>query len=85
MRKIIDENGYLALDEFVADMPSFKRILADNRITDEEFIEQAQHVLTLIRKVDDALDEPERELVWNMLGELAVLFELQAIREGDGV
>ena len=85
MRKIINDDGYLALDEFVAGMPSYRCILEDKRITDEELEEQAQHVLRLIREVDETLDEHEREQVWNMIGELAVLFELHAIREGDGI
>jgi hypothetical protein len=81
MKPMIDENGYLALDEFVYAMPSFKSIMEDKRVTEEEMENQVQVVMALIRKVDQTLGESDRDLVWNMVGELSVLFELHAIQE----
>lgn len=81
MKTVIDENGFLALDEYVAAMPSFRRILEDKQITDEELAEQAKLVVSLAKEVDDVLGERERELVWRMVGEMAVLFELHSLQE----
>lgn len=81
MRSIIDENGYLALDEYVCSMPSYQRILEDKQITDEELTDQAQQVVSLVKEVEETLGQRERELVWRMVGELSVLFELHKLRE----
>jgi hypothetical protein len=83
MRSIIDENGYLAIDEYVAAMPSYQRILEDKQITDEEFVDQAELVVSLVKEVEETLGEHERDLVWRMVGELAVLFELHTLQKEE--
>jgi hypothetical protein len=69
--------GLLLFDEYVAEMPSFKKIMADQVITDEEFFQQASHVAGLFKDLETRLAPAEAVLVTEALCELAVLNALQ--------
>ncbi len=81
MKKLFDETtGYLMLDEVIMDAPSFKMIMADNVITDEEIIKQANTVIELLRSLDEKLNSDEKELAVKAITEIAVLYEINARR-----
>jgi hypothetical protein len=84
MKNFIDEEtGLFALDEMILEMPSYQRILEDKQTTDEEFVDQAELVVSLVKEVEETLGEHERDLVWRMVGELAVLFELHTLQKEE--
>lgn len=84
MKKLFDEStGLLLLDEMVYSMPSFQKIMEDNMITDEEIMNQSEVVVDLLKKIDTELNEEERELVIKTICEMAVLYQLHAIRVGE--
>lgn len=76
-----ERSGMLLLDEVVAGMPSFKKIVADDVVTDEEMAEHAERVVALLKRLEGELAPPVRALVTEVLGELAVLQALQRHRE----
>lgn len=70
------DTGVLLLDEYVMEMPTFKKIMADEVVTTEEMISQAQRVTSLLRELEGKLSAEDKELVTQALCELAVLHAL---------
>ncbi len=83
MKKLFDETtGYLLLDEIVFNRSSFQTIMEDNTITDDEVIKQANAVVTLLKKLDAKLDGEEKKLVIDAISEIAVLYQINALKGG---
>jgi hypothetical protein len=74
------ETGTLLLDEYVLEMDSYRRIVEDDTITDDELVEQTQRVTSLLRQLEETLSPEARALATEALGELAVLNALQIKR-----
>lgn len=73
------ETSVLRLDEIVSQMPSFKRIMEDGVVTEQEFGEQAHLVSACIRELESVLSPQVKPLVTKTICELAVLFMIQKI------
>lgn len=81
MTKLFDEtNGLLLLDELVFSMPSFQKIMEDNKVTDDEIMEQSEVVVDLLKKVDATLKKEDRDLVLKAICEMAVLYQLNYMK-----
>jgi hypothetical protein len=74
------ETGTLLLDEYVVEMDSYRRIVEDETITDDELVEQTQRVTSLLQQLEGALSPEDKALATEALGELAVLNALQVKR-----
>jgi hypothetical protein len=74
------ETGTLMLDEYVVEMDSYRRIVEDETITDDELVEQTQRVASLLRQLEEALSPEAKAIATEALGELAVLNALQVKR-----
>jgi len=72
------ETGALLLDSYVAETPSFLKILEDGIVTSHDVSMQAIRVATLLKELDATLDPAARTLVTHLLTELSVLHALQA-------
>ena len=74
------ETGTLLLDEYVAELDSYRRIVEDETITDDELDEQIQRVTSLLRQLEETLSPEAKAIATEALGELAVLNALQVKR-----
>ena len=74
------ETGTLMLDEYVLEMDSYRRIVEDETITDDELLEQIQRVTSLLRQLEETLSPEAKAIATEALGELAVLNALQVKR-----
>jgi hypothetical protein len=74
------ETGTLLLDEYVAEMDSYRRIVEDETITDAELDAQTQRVTSLLRQLEETLSPEAKAVATEALGELAVLNALQVKR-----
>jgi hypothetical protein len=74
------ETGTLLLDEYVLEMDSYRRIVEDEAITDDELVEQTQRVASLLRQLEESLSPEAKAIATEALGELAVLNALQVKR-----
>ena len=74
------ESGTLMLDEYVVQMDSYRRIVEDETITDDELDEQIQRVTSLLRQLEETLSPEAKAIATEALGELAVLNALQVKR-----
>jgi hypothetical protein len=75
------ESGFLKLDEYVADVPSFKKIMADDIVTDEEVTKHSEQVVTLLKELDTTLPDDIKEKVMEALCQLSVLYAIQRVYE----
>jgi hypothetical protein len=70
----------LLFDNYVTEMPSFKRITEDTVITNEEVTQQWQRVITLLKNLEGMLSPEAKDAATDALCELAVLNVLQLRR-----
>ncbi len=81
MKRFDAETGYLLLDEVVESKDSFKKIMEDGIITDEEMEDQVNRVIDRLKTMEEILSDNEKTLVLDAISELAVLYEMNARRE----
>ena len=74
MLSLFDENGLLDIDSMVADMPSFRNIMEDGIVTDEEIAAQSKAVVDLLHKVEESCTPGQLALFKEALAELSVLY-----------
>ena len=74
------QTGTLLLDEYVAELHSYRRILEDGTITDDELAEQTQRVTSLLQQLEGSLSPEVKAIATVALGELTVLNALQVKR-----
>jgi flagellin-specific chaperone FliS len=74
------QTGTLLLDEYVAELDSYRRILEDGTITDDELAEQTQRVTSLLQQLEGSLSPEVKAIATVALGELTVLNALQVKR-----
>lgn len=68
-----DEHGMLNIDEMVLEQQSFKKIMADDIVTDVELQEQGQLVADLYKEVEKNCNEEQLALIKRLIAESAVL------------
>jgi flagellin-specific chaperone FliS len=74
------ETGTLMLDEYILEMDSYRRIVEDETISDDELDEQIQRVTSLLSQLEETLSPEAKAIATEALGELAVLNALQVKR-----
>ena len=74
MNKIIlDENGFIDLDELVMNNASFKSIMQDGVVSNQEVVVQNERVIALLGKIERMCNEEQCEAIRELLAELSVL------------
>ncbi len=82
MKKLFDEEtGYLIIDELAMKRDSYRKVLEDNVVTEDELKEQADLVIDYLKRLDQKLDDEEKELVTDLICEMAVLYEISRLTE----
>ncbi|NNF57208.1 MAG: hypothetical protein HKN04_03115 [Rhodothermaceae bacterium] len=71
------ETGMLMLDEYVSEMPSYRRILADEVVSEQEYRDHAEQTVNLLRRLEETLPDDAKALATEALCELAVLYALE--------
>lgn len=81
-----DQNGMLDLDEIVADNASFKKIMEDGIVSEDEIKEQSDRVISKLKDMESKYDEKTLQEVRDLISEFSVLYaiyeqySLQSIR-----
>ena len=52
MNTFFDTTGSLNLDDLIMQKPSFRQIMADGKVTEEELQQQSQHVKTILHEME---------------------------------
>ena len=83
---IFNEQGFIDIDEMIAQEPSFQKIMADGIVTDNELKQQSELLISLLREVENRFSEEDQQLVKKLFAETNVLsviyhqYSLQNIR-----
>jgi len=84
MKRLFDEeNGLLLLDEIVYDSPSYQALMDGHMVIDDEIMTQSGRVITLLKEIDEKLNSEDKDLVVKTISELAVLYEINALKGGS--
>ena len=70
---LFNEQGYIDIDEMIAQEPSFQKIMADEIVTDDELREQTETVINLLHEVENKFSEEDKLLVKRLFAETNVL------------
>ncbi len=87
MQTIFDENGLLNISDIVKNHPSYKAIMEDGLVTDQELKEQADAAIASLRKLQALCNEEQQGAILDAISEMGVLFavyhnyELQDLRK----
>lgn len=74
MINILNKYGLLRLDELVAENPTWKKILADDIVSEEEVAEQGDKVVNMIKEVEETLSDEQKQMVDKLIAEVGVLY-----------
>lgn len=71
-----DKNGVLNLDEAVMNIDSFKTIMADGIVTDEELKAQSDRVIGILHDMEKRYSPEQLKEIKQLLAETAVLYAI---------
>ena len=74
-----DEEGFLNIDEMVAENASFKNIMEDGIVSDEELKSQSEKVIEMLRSMETKYNEEQLTEIKNLLVETSVLYAVYNI------
>lgn len=83
MNTFFDESGTLNIDDLILEQPSFKKIMEDGVVTDEELAEQKERVIALLKKLEQKLTPEQIDQVRELLAEISVLVAVRNIFEKE--
>lgn len=69
-----NENGILDIDGMLINNDSFKIIMEDGIVTEEEISAQSEKVLTMLREIEKKYTAEQVEEIKSLLAETSVLF-----------
>lgn len=70
---IFNEQGFIDIDEMIAQEPSFQKIMEDGIVTEKELREQTETVIGLLHEVENRFSEEDQQLVKRLFAETNVL------------
>jgi len=73
MKNLVDINGHINVENLIMNSPSFKKIMEDNVITDEERAQQAERVVALLNELNETCSEEQADLLRRLMAEFCVL------------
>lgn len=83
---IFNEQGYINIDEMIANEASFQKITEDGIITDDELRQQSELVINLLHEVEHRFNEEDQQLIKKLFAETNILatiyryYELQNLK-----
>lgn len=74
-----NQDGILNIDEAVAENPSFKKIMEDGMVTDQELETQTQKVVSMLQDLEKKYDDEQLSEIKALLTEASVLYAVYNI------
>lgn len=74
-----NEEGILNIDEAVLETPSYKKIMEDGIVTEEELVSQAQKVVSMLQTMEKKYNEKQLLEIKALLTEASVLYAVYNI------
>ena len=79
MKNLVDENGFLNVEDIIMNSPSFQKMMEDNTITEEEIQTQSDLVISLLTQLESTCSEEQKELLRRLLAEVCVLVGVNGV------
>ena len=76
-----NEKGILNIDEWVINNDSFKKIMEDGIVSDEEVKAQSDKVVLMLKKMEAEYTETQLTEIKNLLAETSVLYAVYQLNE----
>lgn len=70
---LFNKQGFIDIDEMIAQQPSFQKIMEDGVVTDDELREQTDIVISLLHEVENRFSKDDQLLVKRLFAEANVL------------
>jgi len=74
MKRLFHENGMLNIADIVAENPSYKAIMEDGVVTDQELKDQADATLASLHRLQELCSEEQQDAVLSAITDMSVLF-----------
>ena len=74
-----DSDGALNINEAIINHPSYKKILEDSIVSEDELKKQIEVVLSLFQKVEEECNDAQKELIKELLIEINILNAISKI------
>ncbi|MEE1097026.1 MAG: hypothetical protein U0K83_01725 [Bacteroidales bacterium] len=74
-----NQDGVLNIDEAVAENPSFKKIMEDGIVTEQELETQTQKVISILQEMDKKYSDEQLTEIKELLTEASVLYAVYNI------
>ena len=74
-----NQNGILNIDEAIMNKESFKKIMADGTVTEDEIKEQSDKVVGLFQEIEKKYSEEQLRGIKDLLAETSVLYAVYNI------
>lgn len=74
MHTLFDENGYLNIGDIIANHPSYKAIMEDGIVTEEELKAQADATIASLHRLQEICNEEQQNAILDAISEMSVLF-----------
>lgn len=74
-----NQNGILNIDEAILNKESFKKIMEDGIVTEEEIKEQSEKVIGLFKDIENKFSEDQLRDIKDLLAETSVLYAVYNI------
>ncbi len=76
-----NENGILNIDEMIVNNDSFKKIMEDGIVTEEEIMAQSEKVIAMLHEMEAKYSEEQLLQIRDLLVETSVLYAVYNIHE----
>lgn len=74
MHTLFDENGILNIGDVVTDHPSYKAIMDDGLVTENELKAQAEATVASLRRLKAICNDEQQSAIVDAISEMGVLF-----------
>lgn len=81
MNTFFNSDGVLNLDEAIMEMDSFRKIMDDGSVTDDEILQQAHHVTALLHRIEEICTPDQVTIIKEAMAELSVLYAVYHYKE----
>ena len=83
MNTFFDETGSLNLDELILQQQSFRQIMADGVVTEQELQDQSSRVTALLHRIEQTATPAQIDQIRELLAEISVLVAARGIFDGQ--
>ena len=74
-----NQNGILNIDEAILNKESFKKVMEDGIVSEEEIKEQSEKVIGLFKDIENKFSEEQLRDIKDLLAETSVLYAVYNI------